>query len=158
MSAFRKSVAVALMLQILFSTVGYAITRTTCLVTGDYNLAFNNPEPVCLGKHSAKQHKHESCGKKSRHCCHHSGKQTESASEHKHNCCTTTSVSVHLDGVRVFYKHQVAFAPAVLSTDIMLLPAPAYVMPQPQALPAHRPPPEPLGGRDLLLNKSVLVI
>lgn len=115
MKAIRKIVAFTLMLQIWFSSVGYAINRIECLVRGDAVVQINDLSEPCLqelhpGKHdccekhisekSERKIKKKCCGKEST-TCNKPTLQKEGNSSNreqvKDNCCKSTVTDVHLE-------------------------------------------------------------
>jgi hypothetical protein len=110
MNAIRKFVAFALMIQMLLSTVGYAMVRTECMVTGSVSLDINTLNPECALEASEVEAKPEAkpkpkdCSKHS--CC--KKQDANSPSEHTDNdeksqeqmdsgkCCEQLFAAVHL--------------------------------------------------------------
>ncbi len=165
-----RLISLILMIQILTGTVGYAITRTECKITGESATTINQLSASCL-KHQAKannntsetsaekqncsRHKHhECCSKKARH-----KKAKSCCSAEDKNCCTTVSRGIHLNpfSTSMEMKHDMSsfsviyFAPALnFIIDNCHFPTSSKDF--------NYEPPEPLGNREILNTFSRLII
>ena len=115
MKPIRKIVAFTLMLQIWLSSVGYAMSRVECMVTGDAVVQINDLTKPCLNEIHPSKHgcceKHkggESAKKLRKKCCNQqaqtcskpkvqSERGTSDKEQVKDNCCNSIVADIHLD-------------------------------------------------------------
>lgn len=165
-----RLISLILMIQILTGTVGYAITRTECKITGESATTINQLSASCL-KHQAKANNNTSetsaekqnCSKHKHHeCCSKKGKHKKNkacCSTNDKNCCTTVSRGIHLNP----FSTSVEMMLDMSSLSIVnVTPAINFINDN-----CHFPtsskdfnyePPEPLGNREILNTFSRLII
>lgn len=165
-----RLISLILMIQILTGTVGYAITRTECKVTGQTATTINELNAQCLQHESAKsnnlkeasaenqnctKHKHhECCSKKGKH------KKTKSCcSADDKNCCTTVSRAIHLNpfNTSIDTKFEMSLNSESSITTVIYF-AINHCSVQAGSTAFYHEPPEPLSNREILHAFSRLII